>query len=159
MTTCFYSNLGKYKWFYIESIRSSLRAFHVCAALSAGGDLWGGAAGRSPGQSSLRLFGLWVSSLLLRAVWRRDQWEPAQLSGTTLHSLPAALQRIHSELGAQATTGLTDVSTLDLRNNVLFDLGVEDILVKPNANRKRKKIIQQSLKIGTKVSDGSSNFD
>lgn len=31
--------------------------------------------------------------------------------------------------------------------------GVEDILVKPGANRKRKKIIKQSLKIGTKVSE------
>ncbi|KAF3837936.1 hypothetical protein F7725_009704 [Dissostichus mawsoni] len=31
-----------------------------------------------------------------------------------------------------------------------FTLGVEDILVKPGANRQRKKIIQESLKIGTK---------
>ncbi|XP_068596137.1 DNA-directed RNA polymerase I subunit RPA1 [Brachionichthys hirsutus] len=32
-----------------------------------------------------------------------------------------------------------------------FSLGVEDILVKPAANRQRKKIIKKSLKIGTKT--------
>ncbi|XP_038157379.1 DNA-directed RNA polymerase I subunit RPA1 [Cyprinodon tularosa] len=32
-----------------------------------------------------------------------------------------------------------------------FTLGVEDILVKPGANRERKRIIEESLKIGTKA--------
>ncbi|XP_041653326.1 DNA-directed RNA polymerase I subunit RPA1, partial [Cheilinus undulatus] len=32
-----------------------------------------------------------------------------------------------------------------------FTLGVEDILVRPGANRQRRKIIQESLKIGTKA--------
>lgn len=35
--------------------------------------------------------------------------------------------------------------------------GVEDILVKSGANRKRKKIIQESLKIGTKVSKSTGS--
>uniref|UniRef100_H2RY51 DNA-directed RNA polymerase subunit n=1 Tax=Takifugu rubripes TaxID=31033 RepID=H2RY51_TAKRU len=39
-----------------------------------------------------------------------------------------------------------------------FTLGVEDILVKPNANRRRKKIIQQSLKIGTKALKATFNL-
>ncbi|XP_029021337.1 DNA-directed RNA polymerase I subunit RPA1 isoform X2 [Betta splendens] len=32
-----------------------------------------------------------------------------------------------------------------------FTLGVEDILVKPGANKRRKKVIEESLKIGTKA--------
>ncbi|TMS17580.1 DNA-directed RNA polymerase I subunit RPA1 [Larimichthys crocea] len=40
-----------------------------------------------------------------------------------------------------------------------FTLGVEDILVKSGANRKRKKIIQESLKIGTKVIKRSQGLD
>lgn len=41
-----------------------------------------------------------------------------------------------------------------------FDLcpGVEDILVKPGANKRRKKIIKESLKIGTKVSKANVVF-
>ncbi|XP_059201503.1 DNA-directed RNA polymerase I subunit RPA1 [Centropristis striata] len=39
-----------------------------------------------------------------------------------------------------------------------FTLGVEDILVKPGANRKRKKIIQESLKIGTKALQAAFNL-
>lgn len=36
-----------------------------------------------------------------------------------------------------------------------FTLGVEDILVKPGANMQRKKIIEESLKIGTKALQGA----
>ncbi|XP_062281970.1 DNA-directed RNA polymerase I subunit RPA1 [Scomber scombrus] len=39
-----------------------------------------------------------------------------------------------------------------------FTLGVEDILVKPGANRRRKKIIQDSLKIGTKALQAAFNM-
>ncbi|KAL7395348.1 hypothetical protein ABVT39_014959 [Epinephelus coioides] len=39
-----------------------------------------------------------------------------------------------------------------------FTLGVEDILVKPGANRQRKKIIQESLKIGTKALQAAFNL-
>uniref|UniRef100_A0A671WNV0 DNA-directed RNA polymerase subunit n=1 Tax=Sparus aurata TaxID=8175 RepID=A0A671WNV0_SPAAU len=39
-----------------------------------------------------------------------------------------------------------------------FTLGVEDILVKPGANRQRKKIIQESLKIGTKAIQAAFNL-
>ncbi|XP_057705889.1 DNA-directed RNA polymerase I subunit RPA1 isoform X1 [Corythoichthys intestinalis] len=39
-----------------------------------------------------------------------------------------------------------------------FTLGVEDILVKPNANKKRKRIIQESLKIGTKALQAAFNL-
>ncbi|XP_019113909.2 DNA-directed RNA polymerase I subunit RPA1 [Larimichthys crocea] len=39
-----------------------------------------------------------------------------------------------------------------------FTLGVEDILVKSGANRKRKKIIQESLKIGTKALQAAFNL-
>ncbi|XP_032383650.1 DNA-directed RNA polymerase I subunit RPA1 [Etheostoma spectabile] len=39
-----------------------------------------------------------------------------------------------------------------------FTLGVEDILVKSGANRQRKKIIQESLKIGTKALQAAFNL-
>ncbi|KAM7000703.1 DNA-directed RNA polymerase I subunit RPA1 isoform 2-T2 [Tautogolabrus adspersus] len=39
-----------------------------------------------------------------------------------------------------------------------FTLGVEDILVKPGANRQRAKIIQESLKIGTKALQAAFNL-
>uniref|UniRef100_A0A3Q3FIR8 DNA-directed RNA polymerase subunit n=1 Tax=Labrus bergylta TaxID=56723 RepID=A0A3Q3FIR8_9LABR len=39
-----------------------------------------------------------------------------------------------------------------------FTLGVEDILVKPGANKKRTKIIQESLKIGTKALQAAFNL-
>ncbi|KAJ0050146.1 hypothetical protein NL108_013161, partial [Boleophthalmus pectinirostris] len=39
-----------------------------------------------------------------------------------------------------------------------FTLGVEDILVKPGANKQRKKIIKQSLKIGTKALQAAFNL-
>ncbi|XP_068570321.1 DNA-directed RNA polymerase I subunit RPA1 isoform X3 [Cebidichthys violaceus] len=39
-----------------------------------------------------------------------------------------------------------------------FTLGVEDILVKPGANRQRKKIIQESLQIGTKALQAAFNL-
>uniref|UniRef100_H3CXM9 DNA-directed RNA polymerase subunit n=1 Tax=Tetraodon nigroviridis TaxID=99883 RepID=H3CXM9_TETNG len=39
-----------------------------------------------------------------------------------------------------------------------FTLGVEDILVKPYANRQRKKIIEDSLKIGTKALQATFNL-
>ncbi|XP_073342711.1 DNA-directed RNA polymerase I subunit RPA1 [Pagrus major] len=39
-----------------------------------------------------------------------------------------------------------------------FTLGVEDILVKPGANRRRKKIIQESLKIGTRALQAAFNL-
>ncbi|XP_074503841.1 DNA-directed RNA polymerase I subunit RPA1 [Sebastes fasciatus] len=39
-----------------------------------------------------------------------------------------------------------------------FTLGVEDILVKPGANRKRKKIIRESLTIGTKTLQAAFNL-
>ncbi|XP_054453311.1 DNA-directed RNA polymerase I subunit RPA1 [Anoplopoma fimbria] len=39
-----------------------------------------------------------------------------------------------------------------------FTLGVEDILVKPGANRQRKKIIQESLNIGTKAIQAAFNL-
>uniref|UniRef100_A0A2I4CXF0 DNA-directed RNA polymerase subunit n=1 Tax=Austrofundulus limnaeus TaxID=52670 RepID=A0A2I4CXF0_AUSLI len=39
-----------------------------------------------------------------------------------------------------------------------FTLGVEDILVKPGANMQRKKIIQESLKIGTKALQAAFNL-
>ncbi|XP_068181664.1 DNA-directed RNA polymerase I subunit RPA1 [Antennarius striatus] len=39
-----------------------------------------------------------------------------------------------------------------------FTLGVEDILVRPAANRQRKKIIQKSLKIGTKTLQAAFNL-
>lgn len=39
-----------------------------------------------------------------------------------------------------------------------FTLGVEDILVKPGANKQRKKIIQDSLKIGTKALQDAFNL-
>ncbi|KAF7649221.1 hypothetical protein LDENG_00144910 [Lucifuga dentata] len=39
-----------------------------------------------------------------------------------------------------------------------FTLGVEDILVKPGSNRKRRKIIQESLKCGTKVLQAAFNL-
>lgn len=39
-----------------------------------------------------------------------------------------------------------------------FTLGVEDILVKQGANRQRKKIIQESLKIGTKALQAAFNL-
>uniref|UniRef100_UPI0037E9A883 DNA-directed RNA polymerase I subunit RPA1 n=1 Tax=Semicossyphus pulcher TaxID=241346 RepID=UPI0037E9A883 len=39
-----------------------------------------------------------------------------------------------------------------------FTLGVEDILVKPGANRHRTKIIQESLKIGTKALQAAFNL-
>lgn len=39
-----------------------------------------------------------------------------------------------------------------------FTLGVEDILVKPGANRQRKKIIEESLKIGTKALQAAFNL-
>ncbi|XP_071313140.1 DNA-directed RNA polymerase I subunit RPA1 [Trachinotus anak] len=39
-----------------------------------------------------------------------------------------------------------------------FTLGVEDILVKPGANKRRKKIIQESLKIGTKALQAAFNL-
>ncbi|XP_051914727.1 DNA-directed RNA polymerase I subunit RPA1 [Hippocampus zosterae] len=39
-----------------------------------------------------------------------------------------------------------------------FTLGVEDILVKPGANKKRKKIIQESLKIGTRALQAAFNL-
>ncbi|XP_047441523.1 DNA-directed RNA polymerase I subunit RPA1 isoform X2 [Mugil cephalus] len=39
-----------------------------------------------------------------------------------------------------------------------FTLGVEDILVKPGANMRRKKIIQESLKIGTKALQAAFNL-
>lgn len=45
-------------------------------------------------------------------------------------------------------------------NSFLFPVcpGVEDILVKPGANKRRKKIIKESLKIGTKVSKANVVF-
>uniref|UniRef100_A0A8D3AUC3 DNA-directed RNA polymerase subunit n=1 Tax=Scophthalmus maximus TaxID=52904 RepID=A0A8D3AUC3_SCOMX len=39
-----------------------------------------------------------------------------------------------------------------------FTLGVEDILVKPGANKRRKKIIQESLHIGTKALKAAFNL-
>uniref|UniRef100_A0A665T8W7 DNA-directed RNA polymerase subunit n=1 Tax=Echeneis naucrates TaxID=173247 RepID=A0A665T8W7_ECHNA len=39
-----------------------------------------------------------------------------------------------------------------------FTLGVEDILVKPGANKKRKKIIQESLKIGSRALQAAFNL-
>uniref|UniRef100_A0A3B4EPZ8 DNA-directed RNA polymerase subunit n=1 Tax=Pundamilia nyererei TaxID=303518 RepID=A0A3B4EPZ8_9CICH len=39
-----------------------------------------------------------------------------------------------------------------------FTLGVEDILVKPGANKRRKKIIKESLKIGTKALQAAFNL-
>uniref|UniRef100_M3ZP94 DNA-directed RNA polymerase subunit n=1 Tax=Xiphophorus maculatus TaxID=8083 RepID=M3ZP94_XIPMA len=39
-----------------------------------------------------------------------------------------------------------------------FTLGVEDILVKPGANMRRKQIIQESLKIGTKALQAAYNL-
>ncbi|XP_076595923.1 DNA-directed RNA polymerase I subunit RPA1 [Chaetodon auriga] len=39
-----------------------------------------------------------------------------------------------------------------------FTLGVEDILVKPGANRRRQKIIQESLTIGTKALQAAFNL-
>ncbi|XP_068449232.1 DNA-directed RNA polymerase I subunit RPA1 [Clinocottus analis] len=39
-----------------------------------------------------------------------------------------------------------------------FTLGVEDILVKPAANKRRKKIIQESLQIGTKALQAAFNL-
>uniref|UniRef100_A0A4W6DTX0 DNA-directed RNA polymerase n=1 Tax=Lates calcarifer TaxID=8187 RepID=A0A4W6DTX0_LATCA len=39
-----------------------------------------------------------------------------------------------------------------------FTLGVEDILVKPGANKQRKKIIQESLKLGTKALQAAFNL-
>uniref|UniRef100_A0A8C5GMF0 DNA-directed RNA polymerase subunit n=1 Tax=Gouania willdenowi TaxID=441366 RepID=A0A8C5GMF0_GOUWI len=39
-----------------------------------------------------------------------------------------------------------------------FTLGVEDILVKPGANKQRKKIIKQSLNIGTKTLQAAFNL-
>ncbi|XP_030595949.1 DNA-directed RNA polymerase I subunit RPA1 isoform X2 [Archocentrus centrarchus] len=39
-----------------------------------------------------------------------------------------------------------------------FTLGVEDILVQPGANKRRKKIIQESLKIGTKALQAAFNL-
>ncbi|CAN9514672.1 unnamed protein product [Ophioblennius macclurei] len=39
-----------------------------------------------------------------------------------------------------------------------FTLGVEDILVKPGANKKRKKIIQESLKVGSKALQAAFNL-
>ncbi|XP_061541184.1 DNA-directed RNA polymerase I subunit RPA1 isoform X1 [Phycodurus eques] len=39
-----------------------------------------------------------------------------------------------------------------------FTLGVEDILVKPGANKKRKRIIQQSLKIGARALRSAFNL-
>uniref|UniRef100_A0A3Q2XD14 DNA-directed RNA polymerase subunit n=1 Tax=Hippocampus comes TaxID=109280 RepID=A0A3Q2XD14_HIPCM len=39
-----------------------------------------------------------------------------------------------------------------------FTLGVEDILVKPGANKKRKRIIQESLKIGTRALQAAFNL-
>lgn len=39
-----------------------------------------------------------------------------------------------------------------------FTLGVEDILVKPGANKRRKKIIQESLKVGSKALQAAFNL-
>uniref|UniRef100_A0A3Q1IV52 DNA-directed RNA polymerase subunit n=1 Tax=Anabas testudineus TaxID=64144 RepID=A0A3Q1IV52_ANATE len=39
-----------------------------------------------------------------------------------------------------------------------FTLGVEDILVKPGANKQRKKVIKESLKIGTKALQAAFNL-
>lgn len=39
-----------------------------------------------------------------------------------------------------------------------FTLGVEDILVKPGANKKRRKIIQKSLSVGTKALQAAFNL-
>lgn len=64
-----------------------------------GGDPSGGAAGGGSGQSPLWLLSLRPGPLLLRAVRRRDQRQTAQLSGSTLHCLSAAVQRLHSGWG------------------------------------------------------------
>lgn len=67
----------------------------------AGGDPTGGAVSRGSGQSSLRLLRLRFGPLLLRAVRRGDQRQTAGLSGSTLHRLPAAVQRLHSRCNTQ----------------------------------------------------------
>ncbi|XP_039975895.1 DNA-directed RNA polymerase I subunit RPA1 [Xiphias gladius] len=67
------------------------------------------------------------------------------------------------ELYGGATSGkllscLAQLFTAYLQLYRGFTLGVEDILVKPGANRQRKKIIKESLKIGTKALQAAFNL-
>lgn len=81
-------------WPYIFfNLLTPLPSLSLCFS---GGDSWGGAVGWGSGQSSLRLLSLRSGPLLLWAVRRGDQWQTAQLSGSTLHCLPAAIQRLYS---------------------------------------------------------------
>lgn len=76
-------------------ISALVRGVDACFS-SSGGDSSGGAVSWGSGQSSLWLLGLRFGALLLWAVWRGNQRQTAQLSGSTLHCIPAALQRLHS---------------------------------------------------------------